>query len=385
MSDLKLTYTDNPKTYALRSQSRPSVTYLCLQVTREGQASHAHVCEIIRGLMHRGWKVMLYEPRYSPFSKPAGPIGRILRFALTQMKIWLSKKPDIIYIRGHFAAYPTALWARLHKIPVIQEVNGPYEDLFIAWPLTRRFARFFKWLIRAQLYWANAVIAVTPQLADWAGAESGNPRVFVIPNGVNTELFRPDAPLMVSVPDTFAVFFGALAPWQGIDTILHAIECPEWPKDVKLVIVGDGVERPKVEASARRENVVYLGTVPYIQVPGIISKSIAGLSPQGLIFRQSNLGLYPLKVFETLGCGVPVIVTDFPGQADLVREGRCGLVISPEDSEALARAVAYLYDHFEERTAMGRRGRDLMVRGHSWDQRAEQTDSVMGEVLSESL
>lgn len=359
----------------------PMIIYLCLQATLEGQASYAHVHEIIRGLQCRGWQVKLYEPQYRSSCRPARPAMRLIKFLLTQMKVCLSKGPDLIYIRWHFAAFPTSFWGRLNHIPVIQEVNGPYEDLFLAWPLTRRFAWFFENLLRIQLRWANAVVAVTPQLANWVRQESENSGVYVIPNGVNIELFRPDAPLMTSVPDKFVVFFGALAPWQGVDTMLKAIEDPEWPNEVRLVIVGDGYERPKVEAAVNNNNVVYLGTVPYAQVPGIVARSIAGISPKK--GSWSSTGLYPLKVFETLGCGVPVIVTDFPGQADLVRQGRCGLVIPPEDPQALAQAVAYLYNHPEKRTEMGSRGRELVEKEHSWDLRAAQTDFVIRKVLEQ--
>jgi len=379
-----LAYWDGQETQAQGSQAQPRVAYLCLQVTREGQASYAHVHEIIRGLQSRGWQAKLYEPRYCSLSRPAGLAERLLKFALTQLELWFSERPDILYIRDHFATFPTAFWAHLRGVPLILEVNGLNEDLFIAWPLSRRFARFINWLSRTQLRWADAVITVTSELADWVRQESGNSSVFVIPNGVNTGLFRPDAPLMVPVPDTFVVFFGALARWQGIDIMLNAIVDPEWPSDVKLVIVGDGVERPKVEAAAGKGRLVYTGTVPYVQVAGIVARSIAGLSAKSPAAGNSKTGLNPLKVFETLGCGVPVIVTDFPGQADLVKEGRCGLVIPPEDPKALARAVAYLYDHPEEKVAMGKRGRELMEREHSWDRRAEQTDSVLRSMLRDS-
>lgn len=361
----------------IKCQTKQILSYLCLQATREGQASYAHVHEIIKGLEQRGWNVRLYEPRYRTWSKQPGPFGRLLEFAFIQLRLFLSEKPDVVYIRWHFASFPAAFWARLCRIPVIQEVNGPYEDLFIAWPLSRRFAWFFKWLLRTQLRWADAVISVTQELADWCKSESGNNNVFVVPNGANTELFRPDAPLSVSLPEHFVVFFGALAPWQGIETLLKALDEKEWPGDVKLVIVGDGAERFRVEDAARNGKVIYLGTIPYKQMAGIVARSIAGLSPQNSAGGRSSTGLNPLKVFETLACGVPVVVTDFPGQADLVREGNCGIVIPPEDPGALARAVAYLYNHPHERALMGCRGRALVEKKHSWNRRAEQTDHIL--------
>ena len=269
----------------------------------------------------------------------------------------------------------------------MQEVNGPYEDLFIAWPFTKRFALLFKWAMRIQLKWADAVITVTPQLGEWVKQESGNSNVSVIPNGANPELFTPDAPLSVSLnlPDTFVVFFGALARWQGIDTMLKAVETTIWPQDVKLVIVGKGVEEPKVRDAAKQGKIVYLGEIPYFSIPGIVARSIAALSPKSSHGNRGKTGLYPLKVFESLACGVPVIVTDFPGMADLVKENGCGIVIPPEDPEALARAVRYIHDHPEERLRMGHRGRELIVKEHSWDNRANMTHQVLVRILERRL
>lgn len=357
------------------------LAYLCLQATREGQASYAHVHEIIAGLRQLGWVVDLYQPPYYSAARQPGPIRRLVWFLFTQTRLWLSRRPVILYIRWHFAAWPTAVWARLRRIPTVQEVNGPYEDLFLAWPSTRHLAWLFRRLLRAQLRWANAIIAVTPQLAEWARRESGNERVYVVPNGANTELFNPEAPLMISIPGPYVIFFGALAAWQGVSTLLKAVEEPEWPAEVKLIIIGDGAERQSVEAAACKGKVVALGTLPYAQVPGVIARSIAGLSPQTSCGGRSTLGLCPLKVFETLACAVPVIVTDFPGQADIVREGECGLVIPPEDPKALAQAVAYIYSHVEERVTMGRHGRELVEREHSWARRAKQTESILKKVL----
>lgn len=357
--------------------------YLTLQATREGQAAHAHVHEIIKGLRRRGWNVVLFEPRYGGSMKSPSLLERLWEFVRVQLCLWFRGKPDILYIRWHFASWPAALLARLRCVRVVQEVNGPYEDLFLAWPATRRLAWLFTWLMRSQLRWADAIIAVTPQLAEWVQKENGQAKakVVVVPNGANTELFHPSASAPVPLPEKYVVFFGALAPWQGIDTMLKAVEESEWPAEVKLVIVGDGVEKRAVLPAAQGGRVVYLGVLPYAQVPGVVARSIAGLSPKNAAGGRSDTGLSPLKVFETLACGVPVIVTDFPGQADLVTSARCGIVIPPDNPRALAGAVAYLYHHPEERAAMGKRGRELVEREHSWDSRAEQMDAVLRMVL----
>ena len=368
---------------ALETAPKKTLAYLSLQATREGQASHAHVHEIIHGLRQRNWQVRLFDPLYGLADLPVCALKRAIEFLRVQFALLPSMfSVQAIYIRSHAAAFPTALWARLFRIPVAQEINGTVEDLFIAWPWTRRFARLLRWLMRMQLKWADAVVVVTPQLKEWVISEVGQLPVYVITNGANTVLFSPEAVSSRALPERYLVFFGALALWQGIDTLLGSVERPEWPQDVHLVIAGDGVKLSLVRQVAdRNSRVVYLGLIPYKEMPGIVARSIAGLSPQNNISNRSDKGLSPLKVFETLACGVPVIVTDFPGQADLVRSGHCGLIVPPEDVAALAQAVCYLYERPQEAREMGARGHDLVVHEHSWDHRAEATAAVLDRVI----
>lgn len=358
--------------------------YLCLQATQEGQASYAHVHEIIKGLQKRNWYVELFEPYYANRNTLPGALFRLFAFFIIQIKLGSKiNKKDIIYIRSHFAAFPTTFIAKIKKIPVIQEVNGPYEDLFIAWGWTRNFAFIFKWLMRIQLKWADAIIVVTPQLKNWVLNEVGcNKLVFVIPNGANIELFNPNTISNYKISKPYVVFFGALAAWQGINILLKAVNLPEWPEDLKLVIMGDGVERAKVENAAKQNpKIIYLGRIPYKDVPGVIANSLAGLSPKNNKGNRSNTGLYPLKLFETLACGVPIIVTDFPGQADLIRKYNCGLVIPPEDSKALVKTINYLYNNPKIKKEMGKCGYEAIKKEHSWDKRAEETDKILRQLL----
>jgi len=212
--------------------------------------------------------------------------------------------------------------------------------------------------------------------------ETGKGKIYVVPNGSNIDIFNPNAITTYKIPESYVIFFGALAIWQGIDTLLEAINDNEWPDRLKLVIIGDGTERQKIEKIVlRNSNLIYLGKIPYKKVPGVIVNSIAGLSIKNNKGNHSSTGLSPLKVYETLSCGVPIIVTDFPGQADLVRKYNCGLVIPSEDSKALVRAINYLYNNPEIRAEMGKRGYEAIKKEHSWDKRAEETDKILRQLL----
>ncbi len=355
---------------------RGNLAYLCLQVTREGQASHAHVHEIIAGLREAGWRVTLFEP--------TGRGGKLWQFLGIQFRLlWRIQEFNAVYLRFHFAALPAAAGTRLFRRPVVQEVNGPVEDVFIAYPWTRHLAFLFRWLSRWSLRASTLLIAVTPQLREVLTRQFPRIPVVVIPNGANTDRFRPDAPVHESLPERFVVFFGALAGWQGIDDLLDAVTEADWPKDIDLVVVGDGAEQSRVAAAARSQaSIHYLGTRPYDALPGIVRSSLGGIVPKNGLGARAVTGLFPLKLFETLACGVPVVVTDFPGQADLVRQWRCGLVIPPSDPAQIARAVAHLVGDEAARQAMGRRGRDAIVACHSWRRRAQDTDAAIGGALA---
>ncbi len=354
------------------------LAYLCLQATTEGQASHAHVHEIIAGLREEGWEVDLYEPSYAGGAAP-GAMGRLLEFRRVQKRLASRlREYDALYVRSHALALPASRAGRRAGIPVIQECNGPYEDLFLAWPAVRPLAW---WLIRAmreQYHDADALITVTPQLAEWLEAEARRVDVAVVPNGANTDLFRPDATTDVSLPDRYAVFFGALAPWQGLGTCLDATRNASWPEGVSLVVAGDGALRTEVEAAAaeRPEHVRYLGRLGYRDVPGVVCGALASLVPMHLPERDDR-GLSPLKLFESMACGVPVIASDLPGLSETVRQSGGGLTAAPGDPAALASAVATLASDPDRAAEMGARGRAFVVEHASWRARAQATSFII--------
>ncbi len=371
----------------MRYPNERRLAYLCLQATREGQASFAHVHEIIAGLRKRNWHVDLFAASYEHSTNEPSGIRKLSAFLWVQFKLMHAlqhTRYDALYVRHHpFDALSIRAAKRL-KIPLIVEVNGSYDDLYVAFPVIRSMCWFATPVMRYGIREADVVITVTEPLVNWVLHERGRGPVVLISNGANTDLFHPDAPgnlpSTISIP--YAVFFGALAPWQGIETMIEALHQPSWPPQLRLLVVGKGKLQNKVEKAAlKTDRIVYIDYVPYQQMPVVIRHSICGLAPMRSIERNQK-GVMPLKVFETLACGVPVVVSDLPGMAELVRQGNCGLVVPPDDPAALANAVRYLYEHPKLRAEMGRQGRDLIVREHSWDARAETTHQTLLRVLS---
>lgn len=363
--------------------------YLCLQATKEGQASHAHVHEIIKGLKRRGWTVRLFEPSYARRSSLPSFPRRLIEFIRVSLHLMVKMvwyRPDCLYIRHHPFVFPVSLWARILRIPQVLEVNGCYDDLFLAFPWATPFRQILEFCLQRPLHWANWVVTVTEPLVEWVRQRAGHSRVALIPNGANADLFVPEAredplPPEIAPSSSYVIFFGALAPWQGIEVLLSAVADCHWPPEIALVIIGDGKLKPQVLTHAQQNPLIrYVPPRPYDEMPRWIARSVASIAPMADIPRN-RLGVMPLKVFESLACGVPVIVSDLPGMADLVNHYQCGIVVPPSDAPALAQAVARLVEQPDLRRQMGQQGRTAILSQHSWDKRAEQTHLLLAEVL----
>lgn len=368
----------------MRAGEVPRILYLSLEAPREGIAPFVHVTEIIGGLRRHGWSVDLIAPKYSRNWARPSLFGRLIEFVRIEI-VALTQLPqsDLVYIRNHFLALPLALGAWLLRRPVVHEVNGPYADAFVTYPGARPLKWLLLWMQRFQYRIASGLIAVTPGLAKWLANESGECPIAIISNGANVQLFRPDAIANIQLPRPYAVFVGGLARWHGVPTMLSAAQDPAWPAGVHLVIVGDGQERELVdEAAAHCSHIVAVGRVPYTDVPGVLKASLCALVPISDPGERSATGLAPIKLFEALACGKPVIVSDLPGLAELVETAQCGKVFPPENSKALASAVAELAASPKIANEMGRRGLQWILAAHSWEHRVCETDRFLRQFLS---
>ncbi|MCA0421535.1 MAG: glycosyltransferase family 4 protein [Proteobacteria bacterium] len=362
--------------------SRPlRLAYLSLETPRPGQASQTHIDEVIAGLRDRGWQVELFATNSGGASTSSSFLRRLIGYARTQAALG-TRLPefDAVFIRSHFMALPLTLWARWRGIPVVHEINGTPADIGVTYRWLKPFSPLFSWLYRTQYRRAAHLLAVTPGLVDWAKGFAGHDRVTLVSNGANTELFRPEGPPS-PVEGRYVVFVGGLVAWHGISTMLAALKEPDWPADLRLVIVGDGIERDKVEQALADRRLLWLGRQPYDAVPAIVRGALASLCVIENQDGRSASGVAPLKLFEAMACGVPVIASDLPFQADLVRDADAGLIVPPAVAPAIASAVKSLADAPERARILGCNGAAYVAREASWHHRGQEIDRILRSVV----
>jgi glycosyltransferase involved in cell wall biosynthesis len=286
------------------------------------------------------------------------------------------RRADAVYMRTHFAALPASLIAWAAGVPVFQEINGRPDDIFVTYPWLGRLGALIHWTYHAQMRLAAHVFVVTEGLRHWAGKKSGHDRISVVTNAANTSLFTPQGP-PPPISDPYVVFVGSLTAWHGVGTMLQAAHSPAWPKGVKLLIIGDGVERDRLKDIGSSETITWLGRLPQAEAASYVRGAIAALSITEDTTDHLTTGVAPLKFFEAMASGVPVIVTDLAFQGDLVRSHDTGWVIPMADAEALAGAVADIASKPDLRRQRGRNGAAYVRQHGSWANRAEMIDSII--------
>jgi glycosyltransferase involved in cell wall biosynthesis len=111
--------------------------------------------------------------------------------------------------------------------------------------------------------------------------------------------------------------------------------------------------------------VKYLRVLDRPSVANLLSRVRLGL----LVLRpEPNFcNAMPIKLFEYMAAGIPVIASDFPLWRQIIGEAGCGLLVDPQDPQAIARALEYLLSHDAESEAMGRRGRQAASELYNWN------------------
>lgn len=218
---------------------------------------------------------------------------------------------------------------------------------------------------------AAGVVALTGAQADFVREAYRVPadRIFVVPNGVGEEFFRPprepeDRPLEL-------LFVGRLNPQKGVDRLLDALSRTARP--VRLRIVGDGELRGPLEARARElglEDVSFSGALHGRDLLDAYTRADVFVLP------SEKEGM-PLVALEAMAASLPVVATDVPGNAELLRG--VGLLVAPDAAELAAAIDRVAADPELRRQLAGRSA--AAARGHSWAAVAEQVEQVYTKVF----
>jgi hypothetical protein len=177
------------------------------------------------------------------------------------------------------------------------------------------------------------------------------------------------------------LYLGGLTAHRGIWQMIDAIRILDRPA-ARVVLAGP------VDPALDLHSVELPSAV--IEFPGQLARDEADAallnSQIGLSVLQPvpnfTEGHYPTKLFEYMAAGMAVVASDFPLYRQVVEQARCGLLVDPSDSGAIAEAIAYLLDHPDEAEVMGARGRAAVIERYTWPIAERSLLQLYGAVLS---
>lgn len=217
---------------------------------------------------------------------------------------------------------------------------------------------------------ATATIAVSDPVRDWVRERTGSERVHTVPNGVSITRIVPRPE---DIGDPVVTFVGTLKPWHGVADLLAAAALAKRPW--KLRIIGDGPERAALEeqAAGLGIEVDFRGAVAPADMPGQLAGSAIGVAPYPDLGGEQQQYFSPLKVYEYLAAGLPVVASAVGQLPQILSE--LGTLVPPSDPAALAAAIDTLAADPVLRGKLGWRGRMQAEEKHSW---AGAVDRILG-------
>lgn len=205
-----------------------------------------------------------------------------------------------------------------------------------------------------------------------------NRNVTTIFNYPVTDLFykaKPDPEFMARYAGRDIVIYeGGIARVRGPLELLAAVnQVRKTHPNIMLVFVGPFSDQ---QCKADMEHYItendlaqwvdMVGPVPHEKVPGYVAAAKAGLVtllPVPKFYKN-----IPIKQFEYMACGIPVVGSDLPPIRSYVEKARCGLIVDPTRPEQIANAIRYLLDHPAEAEEMGMRGQEAVAKDWNWEQ-----------------
>jgi len=279
--------------------------------------------------------------------------------------------------------------ARKFNIPVVfRSIDIP--SVLVPYPVLRPVTKLLEQRIYSQV---DLVLPNTPQyskyVADMGVAES---KIRLLPYSIDTELFRPYVDCSevrqqwgFSDSDQVIVFVGTLFKFSGLDAFIH--QFPEIIKQIpeaKLLIVGDGPQRPQLERIITElgleKQVIITGFQPYSTIPQYIN--LATICINTFLINDATMDIFPAKVMQYIACGKATVATALRGITTLLAGESHGVVYARSAAE-VAGGVVMLLQSREHRQQLERAGLDYIKQTHNHKIIAHQLEAILEEAIKE--
>lgn len=274
--------------------------------------------------------------------------------------------PDIVHVQGMWTSICGYLAKEFLKIPYVLYARG--SDVY-------RPEISLKLILRTMLKNADAVIALTEDMKKNI-QKTYNREVFVIPNGIDLEKFvnisRKN--LLLSNYTKKILFVGRLHPVKGVRYLIEAMKIIK-EKDLyaKLIIVGDGEEREKLQKLANKmgllDSITFTGQIPNQNVSQYMAMSDI------LVLPSLSEG-FPNVILEAMAFGIPIVATNVGGVIEIMENGVNGFLVKPGNPDQIAQKVLFLFNNKDMIKMISNNNKKLVKQQHNWEKIAIKLENV---------
>jgi glycosyltransferase involved in cell wall biosynthesis len=363
------------------------------------------------GVVYAGWKNRPYQRElvegvdtrrvWTWLAANEGSFRRIanyVSFMLTgTLAALAAPRPDVLIATSpqFFCGWAGVLASGARRLPFVLEVRDLWPESIVAVGAMRpsRAIRLLEWLERRMYAAASQIVTVGESYRRKLAERGVAPeRVEVVPNGVDLGLFTGADGSRVrrefGLGDAFVcAYVGTIGMGSGLDVVLRAgrLLREQGRDDVRLLLVGDGAIRERLEREAREAglaNVVFTGRLDKARMPEVLAAADACLVH--LAKRELFQTVLPSKIFEAAAMARPIVLGVEGFAAELVGGAGAGLLIEPENEAELVGAVLRLADEPGLAARLGAAGRAGIAARHDWDPLAVRYAELLGKIAAEA-
>ncbi|MCU0652674.1 MAG: glycosyltransferase [Candidatus Pacebacteria bacterium] len=374
-----------------------------------------HFAQIAKNLMALGDDLLLLVPRHEvargakaggkfslrtveipvkPGSFKSYLYAELMRF-LYLPYLLVKFRPDAVYNRKERFDLAVPLWCWIFGVPYVVEVNGMIDDEL-------RLAGYPGWLLavfgfseRVNYRLAAQVICVTAGIKDRLVKrfKLREDTVRVISNGTDTGIYRPldkqacRRGIGLAEGFFYVGFAGSIGLWQDLETLVEAAARlkSRGIGSVRYLLVGGGECRASLEKLVKDlrlgKEFIFRDWVDYEELPQYLNSFDIGYISRSKL--DLGYGFSPLKLYDYLACGLPVLAGGVRGIAEPIEESGCGFVFRAGDAQSLASRIEDIFAREKDLEAMGRAGRRLACERYSWERAARETRDCLRRAAEE--